>query len=254
MGPLRSERHRLILRGLTEHGALTVAQINRLLGVSEATVRRDLDALDREGLIVREHGGASRLPSPGAEPPIFQRTTEEEEKRAIALATVLLVEDGQTVFLSSGTTVLAVARALGLRRHLTVITNALNVASLFVERPETEVVVTGGVLRHSEQSLVGHLVSETLRDLRADVVIMGMRGIDVEHGLTSEFLAEVQTDRAIIKSAPRVILFADHTKFGRIAPVRVAALEAVHTIVTDRGTPASIREQIEGRGVGVVVA
>ena len=145
----------------------------------------------------------------------MQRTAEQtSEKVRIGQAAADLIADGETVFLSSGTTVLEVARQLRGKRNLTVITNSLLVLNELADVPDITVICLGGMLRHSEMSLIGHITELALSELRADKVIIGIRAIDPENGLTSGYLPETMTDRAILKIGREVIVVADHTKCG----------------------------------------
>jgi len=229
--------------------------LSEFFGVSESTIRRDLEELSEQGLIQRAHGGAVVVERAVPEPPIIHRMAEnEEEKRRIGQAAAKLVQDGETVFLGSGTTTLEVARNLVERNNLTVITNALNIANFFAGKPNVTVIVVGGLLRHSELSMVGHITEQVLKELHADKVIMGMRAISVPDGLTNDYLPETMTDRAIINFASEVILVADHTKFGKVSTALVAPVTSVDKIVTDTTVPVKIVEKLRKLGVEVILA
>jgi len=250
---LRLARHSQI-RDLLDHaGQVTVAELNAALHVSEATIRRDLDELDRLGLLRRTHGGAVRL-GDDAEPPIHQRQMEQAaEKERIGRRAARLVADGQTIFLGSGTTVAAMLPHLAGRQGLTVITNSLPVVNALAGRPE-ELIVIGGLFRASEQSLVGHIAEAAIRELRADLVFMGMRGIDPTQGYTSDYLPEALTDRAILQVAPRRVVLADHSKFGRVGAVFLAPVTAAEVIVTDSGLDPSAAAALRASGLEVLTA
>lgn len=251
---LNIERKQEVLRLLRERKRATVAELSQLFGVSPATVRRDLEALENEGAIRRAYGGAVIAERAAPEPPIIQRITEhEEEKRRIGRAAAELIQDGETVFIGSGTTTLEVARNLGGKKNLTVITNALNIVNLLTEQPDITVVVLGGLLRRSELSMIGHITEQALKELRANKVIMGMRAVSIEDGLTSDYLPETMTDRAIIRSAPEVILVVDHSKLGKVSTALVAPVTAVHTLVTDSGASADIVADLRELGIRVIV-
>jgi len=252
---LREERKRKISRFVVENKKATVTELSELFGVSESTIRRDLEELDEQGVIQRAHGGAVVVERAAPEPPIIQRMVENEEaKRSIGQAAAELVRDGETVFLGSGTTTLEVARNLMGRNNLTVITNALNIANLFAGKPNITVIVVGGLLRHSELSMIGHITEQVLKELRADKVIMGMRAISIEEGLTNDYLPETMTDRTIIQFAPEVILVADHSKFGKVSTALVAPITSINKIITDSGVPAEIIDEIKALGVEVIIA
>lgn len=252
---LKEERKRGISQFIKENGRATVAELSELFGVSESTIRRDLEELSEQGLIQRAHGGAVVVERAVPEPPIIHRMAEnEEEKRRIGQAAAKLVQDGETVFLGSGTTTLEVARNLVERNNLTVITNALNIANFFAGKPNVTVIVMGGLLRHSELSMIGHITEQVLKGLHADKVIMGMRAISVREGLTNDYLPETMTDRAIINFASEVILVADHTKFGKVSTALVAPVTSVDKIVTDTTVPVKIVEKLRKLGVEVILA
>jgi DeoR/GlpR family transcriptional regulator of sugar metabolism len=183
------------------------------------------------------------------------RTREQAElKDQIGRAAAELIADGETVFLGSGSTVLAVAKHLKKRRNLTVISNSLPVINLLADAAEIMVIGLGGLLRPSELSLIGHITEQALGEVRADKVVMGIRAVHQEHGLTNDYLPETMTDRAIIKLSTQVLLVADRTKFGRTAPAFLAPLAAVHTLVTDAGIAPAIVEGLAEAGVRVIVA
>lgn len=222
------------------HGA-TVAQLSERFGVSGATVRRDLLQLDRRGLIERAHGGAVprqvRRADGLPEPPIVDRASVlTAEKRRIGRAAALHVADGDTIMIPGGTTTAHMIPHLAGRRNLTVVTNNLGVAGLLASFPHIAVILTGGVLRHSELSLHGVLAEEALANLRVDKLFIGSSAIRVDYGLSADDPAEVQTDRAFMAAAREVTILADHTKFDRVRTVRVAPMQRVHRVVTDTGT------------------
>jgi DeoR/GlpR family transcriptional regulator of sugar metabolism len=158
-----------------------------------------------------------------------------------------------TIFLGSGTTSLEVARNLQDRARLTVITNGLNIANQLAHNQNIDLIIVGGVLRHSELSIIGHFTELILKELRADKVIMGMGAIDINGGLTSGYLPETLTARAIINFAPEVILVADHSKFNKVAPAFVAPITAISTLVTDDQAPPETVAKIRQLGIDVIL-
>jgi len=247
------QRQQAIAEVITRDGQATVEALCQRFEVSPATIRRDLDELDTQRVVIRTHGGAMRVAQALPEPPVLLRVADQiDAKRRIGKAAAALVPEGATVFLASGTTTLEVARALAKRANLTVITNALNVAYLLSEAPGITLVVCGGVLRRSEQSLLGHLTDYALSELRADIVFIGAHAVGIEHGLSADNLAEVMTDRAILEIGARRVLVADHSKFGKFATARVAPLSAVHMVVSDNGLDAAMAQRLCERGIEVV--
>jgi DeoR/GlpR family transcriptional regulator of sugar metabolism len=252
---MRESRLRSIVDILQRERQATVVGLAGRLNVAEMTIRRDLRELGRRGLVERTHGGAvlPLRPRNLGEPPMLQRMGEQAEaKDRIGRAVADMIQPNETVFIGSGTTALAVARALAGRDRLTVVTNALTVMNSLVASPGITVVAVGGFLRRPELSLIGHFAEAAMRDMRVDRVIIGMRGIHPEHGLTSDHMQELMTDRAILAIGEQTILVADHTKFGRIAASRTAPVTAAHLIVTDSQAPADIVATLQAMGVRVI--
>lgn len=221
--------------------------------VSMATARRDLDVLAKNGKIQRVHGGAIATRSAPPEPPIMLRSSEQAgEKRRIGRAGAALINDGDTIFLGSGTTVLEVAHHLHDHRNITVITNSLLVVNTLAAVPNIQLVCLGGLLRQSEMSFIGHLTEQALGELRADKVFIGIRAIDTKIGLTNDYLPETQTDRAILNIGRLVIVVADHSKCAAVATTFVAPISAIHTLITDtRAAPEFVAEMLE-LGVNII--
>ncbi len=235
-------RQRRIAELVDEQGEVTVAELAEQFEVSGMTVRRDLRKLEQQGLVERTHGGAVPPSAAAApEPPLKERFDHEiHAKRRIGRAVADFIADGETVFIGSGTTTLEIAKALPPERRLTVVTNAVTIVNALAPMPAIDLVVAGGILRREEMSLIGHLTEEALRDIRVDKVVMGMRGVHPEHGLTSDHLPELQTDRAILRTGGEVIIAADHTKLGHIAASRMAPVTVASRLVTDQDAPEGI--------------
>lgn len=248
------ERQRELARLLERTGRLSVAQICEQFNISEATARRDLEALSEQGLIQRVHGGAVLVRQAAPEEPILRRSRDQEiEKEHIGRATAALVQNEETVFLGSGTTVLQVAQNL-VTRNFTVITNSLPVINLMSGKENITVIALGGMLRNSELSFIGHITEQALKEVRADKVIIGIRAISIEHGLTNDYLPETRTDRAILNAGRENIIVADHTKCDVISTAFMAPLTAVHTLVTDNMTDPEFIESVRAQGLKVLVA
>jgi DeoR/GlpR family transcriptional regulator of sugar metabolism len=223
--------------------------------ISEATARRDLEKLATEGKVQRVHGGVMAVEQAPPELPILEREIEQaDEKSRIGHATSELIADNESVFLGSGTSVLEVAKNLRDRKNLTVITNSLPVLNALAGIKDITVVSLGGQLRDSELSFIGHITEQALAEVRVDKVIMGTRGISLEHGLTNDYLQETLTDRAILKIGLEVIIVADHTKINRVSTVLLAPLNAVHTFVTDEQADRKFIQSLKKQNIKVVVA
>jgi DeoR/GlpR family transcriptional regulator of sugar metabolism len=165
-----------------------------------------------------------------------------------------MIQEGETIFLGSGTTIHEIARLIPENFQLTVITNSILVVNELTGHPKIELMVIGGMLRLSELSMVGHIAEQAIREFRADKVFLGMRAIDVKQGFTSDFLPETMTDRAILTIAPQVIIVADHSKFNRVSSVFVAPITAANTIITDSGISSELETEMAEQGIEVVTA
>jgi len=227
----------------------TVSEMAGTLGVTETTVRRTLKRLARDGRVIRTYGGATL--ADGAAVP---RDPDPRllHKIRIGEAASRQVKDGSTVALSSGTTVLEMARLLRHRR-LTVITNALDVATVLLDADEVELIVLGGVVLPRMHSMRGHLTEDALRDLRADTVFMGASAIDLGTGFMTEQVREIAVDRAMRSIAREAVILADSSKFDRVAPGFMFGFEQVGTIVTDDHIDSRMRVALEQRSLRVVV-
>ena len=249
------ERQKQILSLLSRQGRLSVAEIVEQFSVSEATARRDLESLASEGKVQRVHGGAIAVEQAPPELPILERENEQaDEKVRIGRVTAELISDNDSVFLGSGTTVLEVAKNLRDRKNLTVITNSLPVLNALAGLKEITVISLGGQLRDSELSFIGHITEQALAEVRVDKVVMGTRGISLEHGLTNDYLQETLTDRAILKIGREVIIVADHTKVNRVSTVLLAPLGAVHTFVTNEQADRKFVQSLKKQDIKVILA
>jgi DeoR/GlpR family transcriptional regulator of sugar metabolism len=248
------ERQQQLTRLLERVGRLSVSQICEQFGISEATARRDLDQLSEQGSIQRVHGGVILLRQAAPEDPILKRSHENDvEKERIGRAAAALVQDGETVFLGSGTTVLQVAQHL-VQRKISVITNSLPVINLMAGKENITLIALGGMLRDSELSFIGHITEQALAELRPDKVIIGTRAISLDQGLTNDYLAETLTDRAILGAGRQTIIVADHTKCGVIATAYLAPLSAMNILATDDQTEPAFIQTLKDKGIEVIVA
>jgi len=255
---LNVERRQLIVAFIEKNGGATVAELKERFRVSDVTVRRDLTQLSKQGYIERGHGGAVprrfRRSQGLPELPVLERAhLMVAEKRRIGEAAARYVEDGDVVLISGGSTTAEMVPYLSGRRELTVATNALNIASLLTPYQNIRTVITGGVLRHSELSMLGPLAEDALGNLRVDKLFMGSPAIHVDYGLSADDTTEVQSDRNIMAAAREVIVLADHTKFGKIAMMRVAPIVQVRRLITDSGIPGSTLAALREVGIEVEV-
>jgi DeoR family transcriptional regulator, aga operon transcriptional repressor len=235
-----------IVEQLSASGSVGVGHLAASLGVSAATVRRDLALLEEQRLLARTHGGAVAHGVLYELPLRYRSARHHEEKARIARAAVERVPDGAAVGMTGGTTTTEAARVLSDRRGLTVVTNSLSIASELAVRPTLKLVVTGGVARPESYELVGPLAEASLAALNLDVVLVGVDGITAAAGLTTHHEVEAHTNRALISRARRVVVVADSSKVGQVAFARICELGAVDEVITDlaadAGEVATIRE------------
>ena len=233
---LPSQRQRIILEELRRLDAVRVSDLTALLQVSDMTVRRDLDALERQGLLEKVHGGASRPSRGGVEEPNFEskQFQEQIEKESIAKLAASLVRPGQAIGLSAGSTTFALAHALRDVAGITVVTNAPPLAEVLWRngRADQTIVLTGGI-RTPSNALVGPVAVGSLRGLNLDIVFLGVHGMDLRSGFTTPNLLEAETDRALVATGRRLVVVADHTKWGVVGISTIAPLSGAHTLVTD---------------------
>jgi DeoR/GlpR family transcriptional regulator of sugar metabolism len=252
---IKAERLQYIVEVAHKHGKTTVAELSEYFGISNITTRRDLKELEEQGLVRRAHGGAVYAVERQSEAPVIQRMLNNlSEKERIARAAAKLVEPDDSIFIGSGSTTTYVARYLKDYPNLTVVTNAISVVTELAPHNNVTVVVLGGMLRRSELSMIGHITEQALREVRVDKVFFGMQKIDIESGLTNDYLPEVMTDRAIIDMGSRLILVADHSKFGGVSSAYVAPVERVTTLVTDTQTDKDFLTQLHNMGIEVIIA
>lgn len=251
---MKPAERRLELRGIFERQEFAdLATLRERLEASESTLRRDLIALEREGVLRRVHGGALAVQERDqAYDFAGQSARMAEAKARIARAAARLVEDGQVVILDGGSTVAAVARELA-SRSLHVLTNSLPIAELLQHARPVELALTGGTLYPRLGALLGPFAEHTLGAVAADVLVMGTGGI-TESGFSNNNALVVGSQRKMIEVSRRVVIVADHSKFGRAAMLPLAPLEAAHVVVSDRALDERHREMLRSRGVELILA
>ncbi|MFF9277909.1 DeoR/GlpR family DNA-binding transcription regulator [Streptomyces griseosporeus] len=260
---LAEQRRALIVDEVRRRGGVRVNELTRKLGVSDMTVRRDLDALARQGVLEKVHGGAVPVVEASTHEPGFEAKSglELTAKEDIARAAAELVAPGSAIALSGGTTTYALAQHLLDVPDLTVVTNSVRVADVFHVAQRTSgqrqgaatVVLTGGV-RTPSDSLVGPVADQAIASLHFDLLFLGVHGISLEAGLSTPNLAEAETNRRLVQSARRVVVVADHTKWGTVGLSSFAKLEQVDTWVTDTGLPEEARAEVSEHVRQLVVA
>jgi DeoR/GlpR family transcriptional regulator of sugar metabolism len=253
---LARQRQTLILEHLGRAGGVRVSDLVQILGVSDMTVRRDLDVLRQRGLLDKVHGGATLRRDGSTDEPGFQAKSVRElaEKDAIGRAAGELVEPGSAIGVTAGTTTYSLARHLALIPDITVVTNSVPVANVFFDAGLGQTVLLTGGLRTVSDALVGPVAVGALSELHLDLVFMGVHGMDHVAGLTTPNLLEADTNRAMVAAARRLVVVADHTKWGTIGLSRIARLEDASVLVTDAGISPEAQDLLADRVGELVVA
>lgn len=249
---LGASRQHEVLQYLRTYRTGQVSSLSELFGASESTIRRDLDALQQQGLVARVHGGAA-ITSSGVEAATPVRAASHlDEKARIGRQAVQEIQSGSAILISGGTTTAAMIPHLNQIGSLTVLTNSLPIATALAGSNQVEIIVFGGVLRRGEMSLLGHVTTDALAAFHVDAVFTGAYGLDPAQGLSGVNLGEVDTDRALISAGNRLFVLADSSKFGQRGPVRLISWDAVDVLITDGAAPRPSVTQISEQGVRVV--
>ena len=255
---MQTDRRTKIIEIVQQSGSMTVAELCDLFDVSEMTIRRDLRDLDREGVLRRVHGGAVSSLGRSYEPPYTVRSTRNAEiKRAIGLKAAELIVDGDSIALDVGTTTLKITQALQGKHNLTIITASLPIANEIVSNlsltSEVRLILTGGIIRSGELSMIGNIAAQTYADFHVDKAFIGVGGISEEDGLTEYNLEDAIVKKPMIQNAQQRIVVADSTKIGRTTFTAFAPLSMVDTLITDSKIPAEALSRLEALGIEVLV-
>jgi DeoR/GlpR family transcriptional regulator of sugar metabolism len=252
---LAEERRFRISELLSRQRTVSASELIDILGVTAATVRRDLADLERKGLLVRSHGGAvSKSPTTNFQPSYDTLgRTNREEKQAIAAEASRMILDGDTIFLEGSTTVSEVAPRLQHRNRLTVVTNSPLILCQLQRYPEINVMCTGGDLQRDVFYMSGVWAQRSLSEIRVDKAFLGVSGIDPGYGMSTASHAEATIKKAIIQSAKMRIALVDHSKFGKQGFAYVGPVTELTTLITDSGTTPADLQALKDLGVEVIV-
>lgn len=252
---LAEPRRKKILEWLQEEGSARVRALSGAFGVSEATVRQDLERLEVDGFVVREHGGAYLKSMPQqVQSMSLQHGANMDKKKKIGRAAAALVSDGETIILDSGSTTTEVANNLTSRENLNVITNAINIALTLGALPSITVHMPGGQFKAPTLSLSGEKSGDFFQGIFAERLFLATAAVSFEAGLTYPSMADLYVKRAMIKAASQVYLVADSTKIGRTSFSSLGPIELIHGFITDDGISDADREAFEKKGIKVIVA
>lgn len=246
-----------ILEMLKTHGQVSVNELSELLGVTGVTIRNDLEQLEKKRVLIRARGGAIKIEQKFAEEdyPISDKQKKNlSEKKEIGKAAAQLVEENNTIIIDSGSTTCELARNLKSFNALTVITNALNVATVLAEYPNINVIVPGGMLKRNSLSLVGILAEKGFKDYFCDKLFLGVDGFDLDFGISTPDPEEAHLNQVMIGISKEVIVVADSSKFQRRGFAFISPVNKINTVVTDKGLLPQHRDKLESVGVKVIIA
>jgi DeoR family transcriptional regulator, aga operon transcriptional repressor len=250
---LNEERRRAILEMIESDGRVLVKDLAHRFATSQVTVRKDLEILHGQGCLHRTHGGALPFRQGALADPTLREKEKlyRKEKLRIANAAVSMVQEGQVVILDSGTTTTAIAHALKRFRNLTIVTNAVNIAAELAGAA-VEVILTGGTLRKNSFSLVGPIAEEMLSGINADLLFLGVDGIEPHFGLSTPNLLEAKVNRVMVQAAKKTVAVCDASKFGRRSLSLIVPVTALHTVITDKKAPRGDLKALKKAGIGVL--
>lgn len=246
------ERRSTILDIINQKGKIHVDELSKAFSVSEVTVRNDLKKLEKDGFLRRTHGGALKANNVAFDLTLMEKAKKHaQEKRSIGARAAEMIEEGDTIILDSGTTTFEIARSIKEKKNITVITNALNIATELAGIEGIGVVLTGGMLREKSFSLVGPHAEQTLKDYFGDKLFLGVDGICTDYGITTPNLLEAQVNRLMVERSNEVIVVTDSSKFGRRSLCLIVDLNSVDKIITDRGISESDLNALRSKEVEV---
>jgi DeoR/GlpR family transcriptional regulator of sugar metabolism len=252
---LAEPRRMKILEWLQEEGSARVRDLSVAFGVSEATIRQDLEKLDTDGFVVREHGGAYLKSMPAqVQSMSLQHLANMDNKKKIGRAAAALVGPGETIIIDSGSTTTEVANSLLGHHNLNVITNAINIALLLGALPSMTVHMSGGLFKAPTLSLTGEKSGDFFEGIFAEKLFLATAAVSFEAGLTFPAMADLYVKRAMIKAASKVYLVADSSKIGRTSFSSLGPIDLIGGFITDDGISDADRAEFEKRGIEVIVA
>lgn len=252
---LVAERRSQIARLLQQHGTVRVAALSEMFEVTEETIRRDLEELEKEGILKRTYGGAISRRGTGIELPFAAREEKNrEEKLKIARAAAALLDDGDTIILDASTTALFVARHLPTTPRLTVVTNSVRVVLELAAHPNVTVIGIGGQLRERSLSFVGPQAERALAAYHVDKAFLSCKGLTLAEGMTDSNELEVELKKRMVEAAAAVIAIVDSSKLGYVAFARICPLDQIARLITDDAADPALLARIEEMGTPITLA
>ncbi len=250
-----ANRYKTIIKAVEVQGTVKVSELAKQLGVTEATIRRDLTQLESQGFVKRVHGGGINVRGRSYEPTLTLRSTvHAEEKQRIAKCAANLVNEGDFIALDVGSTTFELASCLLSMSNITVITPSLMIAALLVNNPDIHLIIPGGVVRPGETSMIGELSHRAFEIFHIDKLFLGVGGIHPSVGLTEYNWDDTLIKQSMLKAAKQVIALADTSKFDRIATVKIDRLDSLDILVTNHFPSKALGDALERANVKIIVA
>lgn len=250
-------RRRYILNEMESRESIMVNELVKKFNVSEVTVRKDLEQLEKKNLLIKVRGGAIRIPKKGN---FIDRDVDVKRlenyafKQKIGKAAAKLINNNETIILDSGTTTYEVAKNLGSFQDLTILTNAIDIAALLNSYKRLKVIVPGGIVRTESYSIGGQFAEDFFKNFYCDKLFLGVDSLDIEKGLSTPNLEEASINKIMISIAKEVIAVADSSKFNKPGFALIAPTSAVHTVITDNKLSLEKRAELAKRGIKVIIA
>jgi DeoR family transcriptional regulator of aga operon len=249
------ERRARILEQVDAAGQVEVQNLSGIFGVSEVTIRNDLAHLEQKNLLLRTRGGAIKQRRVGLDFALAEKQKQHlGEKQHIGRAAAELIKEYDTIILDSGSTTMEIAKNLGHLNHVTVITNALNIASILAEYKNVKVIIPGGFLRENSYSLVGSLAEQNFRNYYCDKVFLGVDGFDSRYGISTPNIEESQLNRVMVEISREIIVVTDSSKFLRRSFAFIIPVTKIDMVITDKGIPQEEQNILKNMSVKVVIA
>jgi DeoR family transcriptional regulator of aga operon len=249
------ERRARILEKVDAVGQVEVQNLSGIFGVSEVTIRNDLAHLELKNLLLRTRGGAIKQRRVGFDFALAEKQKQHlEEKQRIGRTAVELIKEYDTVILDSGSTTMEIAKNLGRLNQVTVITDALNIASILAEFKNVKVIIPGGFLRENSYSLVGSLAEQNFRNYYCDKLFLGVDGFDSRYGITTPNVEEAQLNRVMVEISREVFVVTDSSKFLRRSFAFITPISKINTVITDKGIPLEEQNVLKNMGIKVIIA
>jgi DeoR/GlpR family transcriptional regulator of sugar metabolism len=252
---LIKKRRNEICRLLKERNILSIGELSSILNISKITIRRDLDYLARQNIVKKTYGGAIIESTKDYEPPYMIRSLKmEEQKKAIGKLAASLIPENSLIFIDVGTTLLELAKNLSLDKNISVLTNWIPVAEELGKKQFSNLFLLGGKVNCREMSIIGNYPLQFLDNFNIEICFIGVGGISIDHGLTDYTVEEIEIKKQMIQRSKVKIVLADHTKFNRLAPIKICDLSEIDKIITDQGIDKKVKQKYEDYGIEIIVA